>query len=439
MRRMSGKFSVALVLLLLVAGALGWLVHERIDEQRAPRPRSAGAVKAVPVEVALVERGPMVRKRTFSGALEARAQFVVAPKVGGRVERVYVNLADTVTRGQVVADLDNDEFVQAVAQARSNLAVAEANVAGAQSALNIAARELERIRALRQRGMVSEAQLDTAVASHLDRKSQLAVAQALVAKAESELRSARIRLGYTKVTANWTGGSEKRFVAERFVDEGDTVAANGQLLSIVELDPVVAVVFVAERDYARLSPGQRAGIATDAHPGKEFEGRIERIAPVFREASRQARVELVAANSELLLKPGMFVRATVVLDRIAEATHVPEQALTMRDGEEGVFIVNAEGKSVAWRKVETGIRDEGRVQVSGDGVAGRVVVLGQQLLKDGAAITVPEPRGVISGDGALPPTDVPSQAREESKASKAETGGESTASAAKAGAEVKVR
>ena len=399
MVRIGGRISVALVVLLLAAGVIGWLVFERFDERRTAPVRASGAARAMPVEVAPVQRGPMVLKRTFSGALEARAEFVVAPKVSGRVERLYVNLADPVTRGQVVAELDNDEFVQAVAQARANLSVARATAEGAQSALEIAARELERIKTLRQKGMVSEAQLDTARANQLDKQSQLAVAQALVTKAESEQRSAEIRLGYTKVTAGWRDGSKRRFVADRFVDEGQTVTANGQLLRIVELDPVNAVVFVAERDYARLSVGQAAVLTTDAFPAKEFKGRIERIAPVFREASRQARIELVVANEQLLLKPGMFVRATLVLDQIAEATSVPEQAVTTRDGEDGVFVVSADGRSVSWRKVEAGIREDRWVQVTGQGIAGRVVTLGQQLLKDGAAITVPGEERAAARDG----------------------------------------
>ncbi|MDH3412425.1 MAG: efflux RND transporter periplasmic adaptor subunit, partial [Gammaproteobacteria bacterium] len=297
---------------------------------------------------------------------------------------------------QVVAELDNDEYVQAVAQARANLEVAQANVAGAKSALAIATRELERTRRLRERGIASESQFDTTRANQLDKKSQLEVTKALVSRAESALKTANIRLGYTKVTAGWGDASEQRIVAERYVDEGETVSANAPLLRIVEIDPVIAVVFVTERDYALLSTHQLAVLSTDAFPGRQFEGRIERIAPIFREATRQARVELTVANRELLLKPGMFIRATVVLDRIEDAAHVPEQALTVRDGKSGVFVVNADGRSVAWRKVKTGIRDAGRVQVSGEGVSGRVVILGQHLLKDGSAI-------IIAGEAAAVP------------------------------------
>ncbi len=71
---------------------------------------------------------------------------------------------------------------------------------------------------------------------------------------------------------------------------------------------------------------------------------------------------MTVANSDLLLKPGMFIRATVVLAQVADAINVPEPAITTRDGESGVFIVNSDARSVSWRKVETGIRDNGRVR-----------------------------------------------------------------------------
>ncbi len=184
-------------------------------------------------------------------------------------------------------------------------------------------------------------------------------------------------------------------VAERLVDEGQTVSANAPLLRIVELDPITGVIFVTERDYGRLQAGQGVVLTTDAYPGETFRGRIERIAPVFREATRQARVELNIANPGDRLKPGMFVRATVVLDRVTDAVIVPEQALTTRADRTGVFVVGADGRSVLWREVETGIRDGERVQVKGEGIAGRVVTLGQQLVDDGSPILIP-------GDSAAP-------------------------------------
>jgi multidrug efflux pump subunit AcrA (membrane-fusion protein) len=84
----------------------------------------------------------------------------------------------------------------------------------------------------------------------------------------------------------------------------------------------------------------------------------------------------------------MFIRASVVLDRVPDATIVPEQALTIRDDINGVFIVSEDGQSVAWREVKVGIRQDDRVAVEGEGLAGRVVILGQQLVNDGSPITI---------------------------------------------------
>jgi len=348
-----------------------------------------GGVRPAPVEVMPIERGSIELRRTFSGALEPRAEFVVAPKISGRVERLTVNISDPVKRGQLVAELDSDEYVQEVAQARADLAVAKANLSEARSELEIATRDLQRVETLRQRGVASESQLDSAKANQLAKQVKQEVAQAQVVRSESALESANIRLGYTRITAGWSGGEEQRVVAERFVDEGETVAANAPLLRIVELDPIAGVVFATERDYARLQPGQAVILATDAFSGEEFQGHIERIAPVFKQATRQARVELNIDNPAQRLKPGMFIRATVVLDRKDNATIVPEQALTKRGDHLGVFLVSKDSRSVSWRDVTVGIRDGSRVQIEAKGLSGRVVTLGQQLLEDGSAISIP--------------------------------------------------
>jgi RND family efflux transporter MFP subunit len=364
---------------------------ERFREKSLPR-QSTGGQRPMPVETAEIRQGPITMRRSFSGELAALAEFVVAPKVAGRVERVLVNIADTVERGQVVAELDNDEYVQAVAQAEADLAVARANLSEAGSTREIAEREFKRTESLLKRGIASDSEFDAARQEQLARQAQVKVAAAQVARAESALETARIRLGYTQVTAGWAGGDDRRVVAERYVDEGQTVAANTPLLLIVELDPIVGVIFVTERDYARLAAGQTVSLATDAYPGELFSGRIDRIAPVFRETSRQARVEMTIDNPGYRLKPGMFIAATVELARVPDATLVPEQALTRRNDRDGVFIVSPDGQSAVWREVQVGLRDGGRVQVEGEGLSGRVVTLGQQLLTDGTPITTPDHR-----------------------------------------------
>lgn len=350
--------------------------------------KGARGGRAAPVEVVTVEHGPIALFRTFNGTLEARAEFMVSPKIAGRVERLAVNLADSVTRGQVVAELDNDEYIQTVAQARADLAVAKANLVEAKSAREIASREFERMKTLEKRGVASESQLDGAVADLSAKQARMEVAEAQVTRAEALLETANIRLGYTKVTADWSNGDNQRVVAERYVDEGHTVSANAPLLLIVELDPITGIIFVTEKDYARLQDGQAAELTTDAYPGESFKGHIARISPVFQQETRQARVELTIDNPGLRLKPGMFISAQVELENRNDATIVPEAALTSRDNRTGVFVVNDEEMTVSWRPVLVGIRQGDHVQIEGEGLGSRVVSLGHQLIEDGSAIII---------------------------------------------------
>ncbi len=390
MKRVRPNFIIT-VLLIGAAAALGLMIFSRLQE-RSGQAGARHVSRSMPVAVALIQRGPIELHRTFSGTLESPARLVVSPKISGRIEGLNVDLGDTVRRGQVVAELDDDEYVQAIILAKADIEVAKANLIEAKSALEIAGRKLKRFELLRERRATSDSEFDLAKADHLGKLARLEVSKAQLTRAEASLETAKIRIGYTKVTAGWTGGDDYRVVADRYVDEGETVSANAPLLSIVEVDPIIGVIFVTEKDYIHLKRGQAAMLTTDAYPGKQFKGRISRIAPVFRKTTRQAKIELTINNPQQRLKPGMFIRTTVVLDRIADATIVPEQALTTRDDKDGIFVVNDNRQSVSWREVKVGIREGNRVQVEGEGLSGYVVTLGQQLIEDGSKITIPSDR-----------------------------------------------
>lgn len=380
---------------LALACGLGWLVYQRLTGAEGQGVgEGRGGDRIAPVAVVPIERGVIRDVRTFSGTVEPLAEFVAAPKVAGRVKRLTVQLGDAVTQGQVVAELDDDEFVQAVAQAEAELAVAQANLVEAKAAMEIAQREYGRIQTLAARGVASESQLDQVEAERQTRTAAVQVAEAQVRRAEASAETARIRQGYTRITAQWPGDDPQRFVAERYVDAGYTVAANAPLVKVVSLDPLIAVVFVTEKDYARLTLGQHATLMTDAWPGERFDATVTRLSPVFEQVSRQARVELLVGNKEHKLKPGMFVRAAIDLAEATDAAIVPAEALVRREGQTGVFVVTADRRQARWVEVREGLREGERVQVIGEGLTGEVVTLGQQLLKDGGAIRIPqrEPR-----------------------------------------------
>lgn len=377
--------------LLMISLALGfgilltWNIFQKLDEPGSLHDKKSERLPA-PVEVATIEIASIEQIRSFTGTLQARAEFVVAPKVSGRLASLKVDLADSVERGQLVAVLDDAEYVQAVASAEADLALEQASHQEAHGLLQIAERELQRLSVIHQRGDISESQLDAARSQQLIKQAQTEVTQARIARAEADLETARIRLSYTQVRADWQEGSAQRVVAERFVDGGETLAANAPLLRIVELNPITAVLFVTERDYGLLQVGQAAAISSDAFPGESFHARVQRIAPVFSETTRQARVELEVDNPQLRLKPGMFARASISLQHVDHTTIVPQQALTTRDEQPGLFLVD--GDHARWQAVEIGIQQGDRVQVSGANLSGQVVVLGQQLLEDGAALRI---------------------------------------------------
>lgn len=375
-----------LLIPVVILGVYFFSAH-RWSDQKDPGPRDRKTWIA-PVETAPIEQGTMELHRTFSGSLESYAEFLVAPKVSGRVEYLAVEMGDPVVRKQEVARLDNDEYIQAVAQAEADLAVASADLTGAENALDIAKRELARMETLKKRGVSSASQVDAARAEWLAAEARMEMARARVVKARAQLETARIRLGYTTVFADWTGGSDTRFMAEKFVTEGDTVSANTPLVSIVELDPLLAVVFVTEKDYGRLAVGQQADLSTDAFPDRSFSGRIIRISPAFKTQTRQARVEIHVDNPSLDLKPGMFVRVSVVLDRVTDTSMIPETALVIRNQETGVFMVAPDSDTVIWQPVVTGIRQDSRIQIKGERLTGRVVTLGHQMLDHGSRIRI---------------------------------------------------
>lgn len=369
-----------------ICATVGWLIFDRI--QRIETPERTARPNRVPVLVQDIEVGPIELRRVFSGTLQAPAEFDVAPKIAGRVVKLHANLGDTVERGQVLAEFEDDEAQHAVAQAEAELALAQANLVGAESALNISEREFARMATLQERGVTTQSEFDISQADLLAKQARVDISKAEVARAEALLSAARVRLSYTQITATWSGDDNERIISHRYVNEGDTVAANTPLLAIVELNPLNAVIYVTERDYAHLKLGQPVTLEADAYQGEMFTGKVRRISPVFQQTSRQALVEISVKNARQLLKPGMYVQIHTVLEREEEATIVPVEALVKRDGQDCLFVLSEDRKRVSLRPIKVGIREGERAQVIGEQLEGEVVILGQQLLDDGSTVAI---------------------------------------------------
>jgi len=407
------KRLAASALVVIAIAATGWEAHRRIvaSAGKGGPDRSAAPV---PVEVQPVRKDTIHDIGVFTGSLVPQSQFVVAPKATGWLKKLSVDIGDRVGRNDVIAVLDDEQFTRQVEQAGAELQVAKANAENGASALDLARREFERITALREKQIASAAELDAASAQYKASQTQLKVTLAQVAQKEAALEGAKLQLSYTQVRAFWEAGDPNRVVGERFVDEGALVQMNQPIVSILENNPLVAVVFVIERDYPKMVIGQQVLVTTDAYPGRTFAGRIRRIAPLVKETSRQARVEIEVPNPDQRLKPGMFVRAQVEFATHPNATLVPFSAIVRRAGREGVFLVAASGASspppqqgAAWQvrfvPVTIGIANGEVVEIVEPEVSGSVVTLGNHLLEQGSRIMLPEPGTAREGQKTSPP------------------------------------
>ncbi|MGC9453752.1 MAG: efflux RND transporter periplasmic adaptor subunit [Phycisphaerae bacterium] len=380
------KRLIAGVIALAVIGALGWLIYQRATEQ--PDLPGGPGRRAVAVETHPVVRRNIHNVAQFTGTLIPDSHVVVAPKVSGRLEELAVNIGDMVRNGDLIAVLDSAEYDQDVAQATAELQVAEANLADSRSNLDLARRDFERAQQLREERVISESDLDQARAKYEAAVARHQVDQAQIKQRQAALEAARVRQSYTRIHATWTGDESPRLVAQRYVDAGTMLRANDPIVSIVDIDPVTAVIYAIERDYPHIDVGQEATVHSDARPERTFTGLVARKAPVLREQSRQGRVEVEIPNSEHLLAPGMFVRVNIELEMHEDAVAIPSAALSRRNGQQGVFVVGGEGKKVSFVRVTTGISEGPWVEIVEPELTGEVVTLGHHLLEDGADVTV---------------------------------------------------
>ena len=286
------------------------------------------------IEIDTVKFESIKEIREFTGTVYPMYQYVVAPKVSGRVVELTKRIGDWVKTGELIARIDDAEYQQAVFEAEANLKIAHASLTESESQFELAKQEMERVQSLQQKGIASPSELDTANTTYEAQQSRLELARAQVEQREASLRSAKIRLSYTVLTA-----TEPGFIGERYVDEGSLLAPNDPLVSVIGINNVLVRTTIIERDYGRITVGQSAEVEVDAFPSKRFPGKVARIAPMLQEASRVAKMEVEVANESLLLKPGMFTRVRVILNEQESARVVPSDAVIRRNGQDGIFIV----------------------------------------------------------------------------------------------------
>lgn len=314
-------------------------------------------------ETAKVERATISNSVTATGTIEPVNKVEVGTQVSGIISKIYVDYNSIVKKGQVIAELDKINL-------ESELASAKANLASSKSELDYQETNYKRIKALHDKGFISDDDFDIADLSYKKAKEAYLVQLQTVQKAQTNL-------GYATITSPIDG-----VVLSKDVEEGQTVAASFStptLFTIArDLTDMQVVANVDEADIGNVRDGQRVTFTVDAFPDDTFEGRVKQVRQQGEEESNVVTYEVVisAPNNDLKLKPQLTANVNIYTEEIENVVSVPAKALRfspskemMNDGEK---IKDCNATNKLWIKetnilkaypVKTGITNGIRTQI----------------------------------------------------------------------------
>jgi membrane fusion protein, multidrug efflux system len=308
-------------------------------------------IVAVPVELSEVTRRAIAAYYKAASVVEADRLVDLVAKTQGRIKALNVEEGAWVTRGQILAEIENDR--EKVQLRQANLKLEDQN------------RQLERNRAMVDEGLISDSEFD--------------VVRSAYELAETERDLAEIALEETLVRAPFAGQ-----VTDRKIVLGQQVNATAPLFTLGDFSPMRVRVYLPEEIAMRVSPGQRVLITPDAL-SRDLEARVERIAPVVDPTTSTVRLTLLMADGADLVRAGGFVKVRITTDTHNDALSVPKLALVEEGGLRSVFV--AEADTVRKVEVNAGLYDELFVEIL-DGVEDGqyVVTAGQGGLRTGSHI-----------------------------------------------------
>ncbi|HEY3568058.1 MAG TPA: efflux RND transporter periplasmic adaptor subunit [Thermoanaerobaculia bacterium] len=340
-----------LALLLLTTPACHKAADKKAAANAAPQPILLG-----PEDTAVVARSTVQSGPALTGTLTAEQQASVRAQIAGSVLTVTAEPGQAVRKGQVLARLDSAALTEAYNSARVAVTSARNNVALNQ-------RELDRQRALLQAGAVAQRAVETA-------QQNLTGARATLAQYEAQLASAEKQLGYTSVTAPFSG-----IVSERPVSAGDVVQPGTALYTIVDPSILQLEAAVPAEQLAQLQVGSPVVFTVTGYGNHAFRGQVTRINPSADPTTRQVRVYSEIPNPGNNLVAGLYAEGRIESESRTGLV-VPTAAIDRRLAKPAVLLVR-DGK-VARVDVDLGLADdrEQKVEVRRGVQAGDVVLLG---------------------------------------------------------------
>ena len=394
---------------LLAVLALACAAACKSDYPAAERQNRVGEEKGAPrpVKMARVVEMPMGRSVTVTGTLAAYDQATLSAKVPGRLRTISVDLGSVVRRGQMIAQVEAQDYQLRVQQAEAALQQARARlglppegaddrvdpeqtgtVRQARAVLNEAQTNRERASTLVKQGIIARAEMDSAdaaykvaVARHQDAIEEVRNRQALLAQRRSELALARQQLADTSIYASFDG-----VVQEKRASVGEYLAAGAPIVNVVRMNPLRLRAEVPERESSSIRTGQQARVRIEGD-ANAYLGRIVRLSPTISEQNRILVVE-AEINNDGRLRPGAFVTADIVTDDSGMAVTVPSSAIITFAGIEKVITVK-DNKAVE-KPVTTGRRAADWTEVVAGVNVGDAVIVEPGNLQSGQEVSVIE-------------------------------------------------
>jgi membrane fusion protein (multidrug efflux system) len=341
--------------------------------------------KVVNVEVETVTTGPIEETIELTGWIRANQVVDVASKVAGRLESLEVVGDDgssvaveeglEVKKGRRIAVIDHDVYL-------AQLAMAKASVEARTVEVTDAEREKNRMLALFKSGSATEQAKDKAVTA-----AELAAAALAAAKANLEL--ARVNLRESEVNSPIDG-----VVVAKHIDQGNMIKAGDRIVTVADLKTVKVIASVAEKYGAEIAAGTPAEISVDAYPDRRFKADVYSVYPALDEQTHTIQIEIRLDNAGApgLLKPGMFAKITLIMDRRSDAVVISRDiVLGGKVDKPYVYVVENTSEEMKAHKriVEIGIIQADKCEITAGLKPGeKLVVNGMQYLADGINVEV---------------------------------------------------
>ncbi len=331
-----------------LAGAPDASAAAKKDTETADKP----AEKApIPVETAAVERGDVSSYLTSTANLVPENEVRVISEWEGRLAKLNVEEGQQIVKGQILGELmrGDAEILQAKAKVRAE----NAKVG------------LDRAERLKAQELISSEAFDK-----VQMESRVA---------DQELAEAQWRLEKTYIRSPFSG-----MITARSVQHGQHIRPGDELFVVADFDPLVARIYMPEKDVLDLSEGRSVRLALRADEKVSFAGRISQISPVVDTATGTVKVTVEVVGAPKEVRPGAFIRVDIVKDTKTGALLVPREAVVREL--QSTFVYLAENGVAHKKAIKVGLEENGKVEVEGLAAGDRVVIAGHGGLKDGALV-----------------------------------------------------